>query len=86
MAKLYGIVVEDVEYATFGGVRLLARLYCPQGQGSFPGVVEVHGGTWTLNNRLTNQDFHRPLAESGVVVLSLDFRMPPDAVYPVMLA
>ena len=86
MAKRYGIVVEDIEYAAPDGVPLLARLYRPQGKGPFPGVVEVHGGAWTLNNRLTNQDIHRPLAESGVVVLSLDFRMPPQAVYPVTLA
>lgn len=86
MAPRFGIIVEDVEYATLGGVRLLARLYRPQGTGPFPGVVEVHGGAWTLNHRMTNQDFHRPLAESGVVVLSLDFRMPPEAMYPVTMA
>lgn len=86
MADRYGIIVEDVVYAMPGGKPLLARLYRPQGPGPFPGVVEVHGGAWTLNNRLTNQDIHRPLAESGVVVLSLDFRMPPDVMYPVTLA
>jgi acetyl esterase len=86
MTKRYGIIVEDLEYAAPDGSPLLARLYRPQGNGPFPGVVEVHGGAWTLNNRLTNQDIHRPLAESGVVVLSLDFRMPPEVMYPVTLA
>jgi acetyl esterase/lipase len=86
MAKRYGLIVEDVEYGQADGVRLLARLYRPQGKGPFPGVVEVHGGAWTMNDRLTNRDIHLPLAESGVVVMAIDFRMPPLAQYPASLA
>lgn len=86
MAERYGLIVEDVAYASPDGGRLLARLYRPQGAGPFPGVVEVHGGAWTVNDRLTNQDIHRPLAESGVVVMAIDFRMPPAAQYPASLA
>jgi acetyl esterase len=86
MTDRHGLIVEDIEFARPDGVPLLARLYRPQGDGPFPGVVEVHGGAWTMNNRLTNQDIHRPLAESGVVVLSIDFRMPPLAQYPASLA
>ncbi len=86
MAERYGIVVEDIAYAAPDGRPLLARLYRPQGAGPFPGVVEVHGGAWTANDRFTNKDIHQPLAESGVVVLALDFRMPPEAMYPVTLA
>ncbi len=86
MAERYGTIVEDLVYAEPDGHALLARLYRPQGKGPFPGVVEVHGGAWTANDRMTNQDIHRPLAESGAVVLALDFRMPPKGVYPVTLA
>jgi acetyl esterase len=82
MAISYEIDVDDIEYASPGGVPLLARLYRPRGTGPFPGVVEVHGGAWTLNDRITNHDIHVPLAKSGVVVLSIDFRMPPQAMYP----
>ncbi len=86
MAERYGLIVQDVAYASPDGGRLLARLYRPQGRGPFPGVVEVHGGAWTLNDRLTNRDIHLPLAESGVVVMAIDFRMPPVAQYPASLA
>lgn len=86
MTKRYGIIVEDIAYAAPDGRPLLARLFRPQGDGPFPGVVEVHGGAWTTNDRFTNRDIHQPLAESGVVVLALDFRMPPEAMYPVTLA
>lgn len=74
--------VEDVEYARPGGAPLLARLYKPKGAGPFPGVVEVHGGAWTANDRLANEAIHRPLAAAGVVVMAIDFRMPPTAQYP----
>jgi acetyl esterase len=80
------ITIADVQYAAPDGVPLLARLYRPHGSGPFPGVVEVHGGAWTANDRLTNQDIHRPLVESGVVVMAIDFRMPPQAMYPASIA
>lgn len=86
MTKRYEITVEDMAYASPDGGRLLARLYRPQGAGPFPGVVEVHGGAWTVNDRLTNHDIHVPLAESGVVVMAIDFRMPPAAQYPASIA
>lgn len=82
MAAKFEVDVEDVEYASPDGAPLLARLYRPRGAGPFPGVVEVHGGAWTGNDRMTNVDMHMPLAESGVVVMALDFRLPPAAVYP----
>ena len=82
MAERHQVDVEDLEFAAPDGVPLLARLYKPKGPGPFPGVVEVHGGAWTSNDRLTNTPIHQPLAESGVVVMAIDFRMPPGAMYP----
>lgn len=78
----YEVETADVEYRREGGKPLLARLYRPRGAGPFPGVVEVHGGAWTLNDRTTNAPIDLPLAQSGVVVLAVDFRMPPEARYP----
>jgi len=77
---------EDIEYRRRDGKPLLARLYRPQGLGPFPGVVEVHGGAWIGNDRLTNVAIHQPLAASGVVVLAIDFRMPPETQYPASIA
>jgi acetyl esterase/lipase len=73
---------EDQIYLTHGGKPLLARLYRPAGPGPFPGVVEVHGGAWTSNDRLANVATHESLADNGVAVLAIDFRMPPEARYP----
>lgn len=76
------IRIEDVEYLRHDGKPLLARLYRPRRARPIAGVVEVHGGAWTQNNRTTNVAIHEALAKSGAVVLAIDFRMPPQAKYP----
>jgi acetyl esterase/lipase len=77
---------EDLEYLNAGGTPLLARFYRPEGQGPFPAVVEVHGGAWTAGDRFNNGAIAEHLAANGVVVLSIDFRMPPAARYPETVA
>ncbi len=78
----YDVQIEDIEYLRHDGRPLLARFYRPRGTGPFPGIVEVHGGAWTLNDRMANVAIDEPLAKSGVVVMAIDFRMPPEAKYP----
>ena len=73
---------EDVEYLRHGDKPLLARIYRPRGPGPHPGVIEVHGGAWTSNDRLVNVVIHEALARAGVVVMAIDFRMAPEARYP----
>src|SRR5947208_14722919 len=80
------IRVEDVEYQRQGGKALLARVYRPVGAGPYPAVVQVHGGAWTSKARTDNDFISRAFAESGILVASLDFRMPPEAPYPASIA
>jgi acetyl esterase/lipase len=82
----HDIVIEDVEYQRQGGRALLARLYRPGGMGPFPAVLQVHGGAWVNKDRTDNDFIAKALAESGIVVASIDFRMPPEAPYPASLA
>src|SRR5215467_7737915 len=77
---------EDVGYQRQVGKALLARLYRPSGTGPFPAVVQVHGGAWTSKDRTDNDFISKAFAESGILVASLDFRMPPEAPYPASLA
>jgi acetyl esterase/lipase len=81
-----GVRVEDVEYQRQRGRALLARLYRPAGAGPFPAVVQVHGGAWVNKDRMDNDFIATALAESGILVASIDFRMPPEAPYPGSLA
>ena len=81
------IHIEDVEYfRPAGAAPLLARFYRPEGSGPFPAVLEVHGGAWTSGDRLNNTAIGQHLAAHGIVMLSIDFRMPPAMRYPETLA
>jgi acetyl esterase len=82
----YNVRIEDVEYQRQGGRSLLARLYRPGGAGPFPAVLQVHGGAWVSKDRSDNDFIAKALAESGIFVASIDFRMPPEAPYPASLA
>ena len=81
----HDIDVEDVEYLRHGDKPLLARIYKPRGAGPFPLIIDLHGGAWCNKDRTSDAGTDEPLAKSGVVVVSLDFRMPPDAGYPASL-
>jgi len=85
-ARARNLEIADIEYRREGSAPLLARLYRPEGAGPFPAAVEVHGGAWIMNDRTTNASIHRPLAESGVAVMAVDFRMAPQWPYPAGIA
>jgi len=85
-ARTYSVTHEDIEYQRQGGKPVLARLYRPVGASGGPAIVEVHGGAWTSGDRLNNAVIAQSLASVGAVVLSLDFRMPPEAAYPTSIA
>ena len=78
--------VEDIEYLLHDGKPLLLRLFRPNGAGPFPLLIDVHGGAWCGQDRTSDALFNEALANSGVVVAALDFRMPPTAGYPASLA
>ena len=82
----YAIDVTDIEYFWHGDKPLLARMYKPRGTGPFPLVIDLHGGAWCKKDRTSDAGTDEPLAKSGVIVVALDFRMPPDAGYPASLA
>ena len=81
----YEIQIEDMEYRRYGDKALMATLYRPKGAGPFAAVLEVHGGAWTSKDRFNNAETAKVLAKAGIVVLSIDFRMPPEAPYPASL-
>ena len=69
-------------YRLVGDQPLLGRLYRPAGAAADLIVVEVHGGAWQMNDRLTNAVIHKHLAQDGVSVFALDFRLAPQHPYP----
>jgi acetyl esterase len=80
-----GVTSRDIVYRSPATGDLLARLYQPSPgswTGLLPAVVSVHGGRWVSQSRTTNEVIDTALARAGVVVMAIDFRMPPAAMYP----
>jgi acetyl esterase/lipase len=86
IAATHEVETRDLEYRRADGEPLLARLYQPKGSGPFPALIEVHGGAWAGGDRLNNAPLDAALAKSGIVVLAIDFRMPPKYRYPASIA
>jgi acetyl esterase len=86
IAATHEIETRDLEYRRAEDGPLLARLYQPKGSGPFPALIEVHGGAWAGGDRLNNAPLDVALAKSGIVVLAIDFRMPPKHRYPASIA
>jgi acetyl esterase len=86
ISATHEIDVRDLEYRRGEDGPLLARLYQPKGAGPFPALIEVHGGAWAAGDRLNNTPLDEALAKSGIVVLAIDFRMPPKHRYPASIA
>ena len=82
----YEVEIEDVEYLRHGDNPFLARVFKPKGAGPFPVMVELHGGAWVNGTRLNGNAGNEALASNGIVVVALDFRVPPEASYPASLA
>jgi acetyl esterase/lipase len=79
-------VAEDLIWDTPPDGPLLARLYRPATRRPLAAIVSVHGGRWCAESRLTNAVIDTALAEAGVLVMAIDFRMPPAHRYPVPVA
>lgn len=70
----------DLEYARAGDTPLLLDLYVPAHTPSPPVVVWVHGGAWRSGSKKDPPLL--PLANRGIAVASIDYRLSPVAKFP----
>lgn len=84
-AARFDVKTTDVVYLEHDSGSLEATIYQPQGEGPFPGLVDVHGGRWFLNDRSNDHHMNAALAASGIVVAAVDFRLAPDHPYPAQI-
>lgn len=74
--------VEDRVIPGPGG-DLPVRIYTPEGSAPFPAVVYFHGGGWVICNLDTHDGTCRDVTNlSGAKLISVDYRLAPDAKYP----
>ena len=76
------ISVQDLEYRE----GMAVRVYQPKGTGPFPALIDVHGGVWSSGDKTNAAVMDRALAESGMVVAAIDFRLAPQHPYPAQVA
>jgi len=59
------------------------RIYTPEGEGPFPGIVYFHGGGWMVGDLDTQDMIARALAHGArAVVVSVDYRLAPEHPFP----
>jgi acetyl esterase len=76
------VTVSDVEYRRVGSLSLRARIYRPDSAMPTPILLDIHGGGWTIGNRLSDESIDLALARSGIAVVAIDYRLAPDYPYP----
>ena len=65
------------------GGELPARIYTPEGNSPLALIVYFHGGGWASNNLDTHDELCRKLSrETNSVVVSVDYRLAPEAKFP----
>ena len=81
----FDVEMTDLVYLEHESGSLEATIYQPQGKGPFPGLLNVHGGRWFLNDRSEDHSMNLALASSGIVVVAVDFRLAPQHPYPAQI-
>jgi acetyl esterase len=66
------------------GDEITVRTYSPGGPGSHPALVYYHGGGWVIGDLYTHDGLCRSLTNAArCVVASVEYRLAPEAKYPV---
>lgn len=74
--------VEDTEIPGGSG-NIKARIYRPEGDGSFPTVVFFHGGGFVIGNLDSHDNMCREICRTAEsVVVSVDYRVAPENPFP----
>ena len=80
--KKYTVNTIDTVYIEDKQDSFDVRIYQPGGVGPFPVLLDVHGGAWQGGSNSDGEYIDQKLAESGVLVAAIDFRVAPQNPYP----
>ena len=81
----YELDVSEVVFYEGEGLSLPMTIFRPRGDGPFPALLRVHGGAWNVGTRQAAEPIDRQIAECGMVVAAIDFRLAPDHPYPAQI-
>ncbi len=79
-------VVRDIVFTPSDWPQALqADVYVPEGKGSFPAVLLIHGGGWKAGDRKQVASLAKRIAERGYVVVNTTYRFTPGSRFPAQL-
>jgi len=64
------------------GLALTAEIYVPKGQGPFPTMLYLHGGSWVLWSAAHLRKLGMGIAAQGIVVANLEYGLAPEHPFP----
>lgn len=76
------LTFERVTYATHGGLALTLDVYRPPAAAPTPGVLVIHGGSWSSGESTQLAALNGYLAQRGYLVAALTYRLAPAAPFP----
>jgi acetyl esterase/lipase len=77
--------VTGLPYAQGKSAPLLADMYLPNGKGTAPAIIFIHGGGWMAGKRDSPDKTIRPFAEHGYVAMTIDYDLSPGVRFPIAL-
>ena len=77
----------DLVFASPNGVDLRVALYLPESDGPHPVIMWIHGGGWVQGDRLlgNNHAAQQIVADGQWAVVSVEYRLSSDAIWPAQL-
>ena len=79
-------VILDQVFSSPNGRSLMADLYLPRAPlQPLPVIVYLHGGGWRIGDRRLAPDLKRFFARSGFAMVSIEYRLSGEAIFPAAL-
>ncbi len=76
------IVDRDIDYTSIPHGKLAMDVVRPKAQGSYPGIILIHGGGFSGGNRGSYLPMAIKLAENGYVAATVDYQLTPLFQFP----
>ena len=76
------LTLRDQIYSRVGGLDRLADVIAPSAGSPAPVILFLHGGGWRLGDRRLAPDLTRYFAAAGFAMVSIDYRLSGEALFP----
>lgn len=79
-------VLREIPYRTVDGRNIVLDIFRPKdAKKPLPGIVMIHGGSWNSGSKEQVEEVAKPLAKTGYVVASINYRLVPRWKWPAQI-